>query len=238
MNSKNNDAIIQISAAAVVKTFSLVIVSLVVAHAIVMICWKTDLCGHLNPLFYTIGYQFDLSREQSIPNWFSATQLFLVALALGLVVLAERARGGRTGAWLGLVVIFTYMSLDEATDLHGLWPTGLEDVDLPNLSHQGFLWIIPGSLVVLTVAAIYLRWVLRLPAQTRNLFVLAGVVYVGGGLVLEAVGAFLADSSFLNTPYLLVSTAEETLEMFGVLIMLFAVLRHLNGQVVGVSVTK
>ena len=172
MNSKNNDAIIQISAAAVVKTFSLVIVSLVVAHAIVMICWKTDLCGHLNPLFYTIGYQFDLSREQNIPNWFSTTQLFLVALALGLVVLAERARGGRTRAWLGLVVIFTYMSLDEATDLHGLWPTGLEDVDLPNLSHQGFLWIIPGSLVVLTVAAIYLRWVLRLPAQTRNLLCL------------------------------------------------------------------
>jgi len=223
---------------AVAKTLALVIFGLVFVHSLVLVCWKTQACG---PAMFTInqfGYLFDLSREGNIPTWFSVVQLFSVAIALLFLTLTERARGSPVGAWWGLVAIFSYLSLDEATDMHGLWDSGMKDYVIQGMSHSQFTWIIPGAIVVFIVAGLYLKWLWMLPKRTRNLIILAGIVYVSGALVLEGVGGLLADSTFFNTSYLLVSTAEEVLEMYGILIMLYAVLRHLDDRAVRLTIVS
>jgi hypothetical protein len=122
------------------------------------------------------------------------------------------------------------MSLDEATDMHGLWRVGMQDYLIPGTNNANFAWIIPGFVIVLVIAIIYFRWILALPSRTRTLFITAGIVFVTGGLVLEGIGAYLADESFMNTSYLVAATAEEGLEMLGVSIMLYAVLCHLEDK--------
>jgi len=123
-----------------------------------------------------------------------------------------------------------FMSLDEATDLHGLLRTGFEDFVIPGTRHAAFAWIIPGAGIVLVVGLLYLRWLCTLPRRTAILFFIAGTVFITGALVFETIGAFLADESFFNPSYLVAATIEEALEMYGILIMLFAVLDVLHSR--------
>ena len=98
--------------------------------------------------------------------------------------------------------------------------------------------MIPGAVIILIVVAYFIRWVLSLHPRTRNLFFIAGATYVLGGLGLETIGAFIADSTFLNPEYIFVSTSEEVLEMLGVLIMLYAVLLELEGKPIDLQVSR
>jgi hypothetical protein len=89
---------------------------------------------------------------------------------------------------------------------------------------------LPGAVVVAAVGLVALRWALSLPEQTRNAFIIAGIVYVAGGLGFELIGSQVADETFLNPAYLLASGLEETLEMCGVVIMLVGVVMHLQAM--------
>eukprot|EP01031_Cornospumella_fuschlensis_P005272 gene5272-6569_t len=66
--------------------------------------------------------------------------------------------------------------LDEAAELHGLLAT--DKLALPGMTGAGFAWIVPGLVLAAIVALAYLRWVLRQPAEIRNLFFIAGTIYV------------------------------------------------------------
>lgn len=228
-SGKSHDTFV-IPAPSILRVLFIVILFLVGAHSVVQFCWVTQACGSATSPINHYGYLFDLNKEANIPTWYSVVQLFAVAMFLALTAKLERARRSSAIAWWGLAAIFVYMSLDEATDMHGFWRAGMESFVIPGTNNAHFAWVIPGSLVVLFVAAIYLRWVVALPKRTRFLFILAGLVFVTGALVLETVGAFVADDSFRNTTYLIVSTAEEVLEMLGILIMLYAVLSHLEQE--------
>ena len=82
--------------------------------------------------------------------------------------------------------------------------------------------------LVILFALVYLRFLLHLPAGTRNLFILAGGLYVGGALIVDAVGAneWFQDKG-ITLAYLATGTLEELLEMQGVVVFIFALLRYL-----------
>ncbi|WP_211098056.1 hypothetical protein [Ahrensia sp. R2A130] len=209
----------------IVAFIALVIVVFAFIHIVVEFCWISQNCGGWTTPVNNYGYLFDVTKENSIPNWYSVVQLSLVAQCLAFIAYQQRKRLAPSAAWWGLALIFVYMSLDEATDMHGLWRLAIGDYTIPGTLDARFAWVIPGGIVVLVVAAAYMRWLLALPKETRWRFVLAGCVFLTGALVLETVGAFVADSTFRNTPYLIISALEELLEMAGILIMLHAVLR-------------
>jgi hypothetical protein len=153
-----------------------------------------------------------------------------VAFLLLIVALNARRIGVRSPPWAMMTVLFTYLSMDEATDFHGLW-AGLVDAEaLMGESKAGFAWMVPGVIIVAIVALMAVRWVWQLPQRTRDTFILAGVVFVGGGLGLEFVGSRVVDETFYNPAYLVVATIEEALEMCGVIIMLVAVVEYLQAM--------
>ncbi len=206
----------------------LLLLLLVVCHATATICWSGPWCQPVQGAIDQYGYLFELSGEMNIPSWFSVILLFLVAACAAII--GYSAPAGRR-PWFWLAGLFIYMSVDEIAELHGLWPVILhmEQTQDAHLNH--FLWVIPGAVLVLLIAAVFLRWVLKLPKRTRNYFILAGIVFVSGGLGLEIVGSVVADPTFFNPVYLVVSTLEETLEMAGVIIMVMGLLAH--GQTIG-----
>lgn len=95
--------------------------------------------------------------------------------------------------------------------------------------------VVPGrvfSLLVLLLAVTYWRFLLHLPFRSRMLFLTSAVVYVGGALGMEMVGGWYAQNyGSGNLSYVAIATLEETLEMLGVVIFIYALLRYLAAEI-------
>ena len=163
-----------------------------------------------------------LSEEANVPTWYSSMLLFACALVLASITsVATSARK----QWAVLAALFGYMSLDETAQIHERlnsleWLSSLKGVFY-------FGWIIPAGIIVLIVGAAYLPFVFRLPPATRRRFIVAGVIYVGGALVMEMpLGVWSTKHGEDNLGYALIDAVEETMEMIGASLFLVALLRH------------
>lgn len=168
-----------------------------------------------------------LNREASLPSWFSSKLLFIASLLLGLLYLNTRGTQPLEGRkWLGLALIFLYLSIDEATAIHervaGLFSRAFE---LSGIFY--YAWVLPFSILVLIFLVFYAPFFLRLPGRTRSLIALAGTLYLGGALGTEIVGA-LVDQSYGRATAAFVSTftLEEWFEMTGISLLIFALLDY------------
>lgn len=69
---------------------------------------------------------------------------------------------------------------------------------------------------------------MRLPARTAFLFVVSGAVYVGGAIGFELIGGYYAKANGVeNLTYSMISTVEESLEMSGVIVFIYALLKYI-----------
>lgn len=183
------------------------------------------------PLFY-------LSDEGNVPTWYSAATLLLCSLLLALIATVKRKENDPdTRRWQLLALLFLYLSVDEAACLHELTVKPLQAV----LRIQGgmlfYAWVIPGATLVAAVGLFYLQFLRRLPAKTRNLFVLAAALFVGGALELELPeGWYAARHGRDNVVLAAIATAQEVLEMTGVAVFLYALLDYLATHVRTVQV--
>jgi hypothetical protein len=172
---------------------------------------------------------FKVDRESSIPTYFSA--LMLLAAAAALAVVARRERGRPYAAhWKGLAAIFLYLSVDEAVGIHELAIDPTREL----LGVRGFLlftWVVPAAALLVVFALAYWRFWRQLPGPLRRGLAAAGALYVGSAVGIEMIGARLHDSfGQMDVRYALVALAEEAGEMFAVVLLLRALLRHLGGE--------
>ncbi|MEQ1833879.1 MAG: hypothetical protein ABL977_12555 [Candidatus Eisenbacteria bacterium] len=179
----------------------------------------------------------DLDAEGNLPTWYSSMALLFAAVLLGTIAAQVRQRKQRwVRHWQALSVLLTAMSIDEIAQLHEhlghlheLWKT------------HGifyFAWVIPGAIAVLLTGLVFLRFLLHLPASTRNRFLLAAVVFCAGGLAVEAISGWRAETMGMNNMTAsLIATVEEDLEMIGVAIAIVALLRHMAAERMSVFVS-
>lgn len=172
---------------------------------------------------------FNVSQERNIPTFFSV--LLMISAALLLAVIAALNRKQKTddaSKWAILSFGFLYMAYDEAFQVH-------EKLGRPvrallgsgNLGIYYYSWVIPGIAIVLVVALFFARFMLRLPAPTRRAFLTAAVLYVGGSIGFELIGgAYDELHGFNNLTYHMISTAEESLEIAGLIVFLWALLKY------------
>jgi hypothetical protein len=170
-----------------------------------------------------------LKSEYNIPTVVSVLELAACALLLTLIAAVQRARGDRfVSRWVLLSGIFLYLALDEGARLHERLNEPLAALPFTT----GVLrwgWVLVGGLLVVVLAATYLRFVLALPSTYRTGVVVAGGLYVGGALMMELVGAGASENSGLDTPlYLTLTIVEEALELAGIglfIVVLWSLLR-------------
>jgi len=173
---------------------------------------------------YYLGYdnifglipQFNLNSEQNIPALFSTLILLLSSILLAIIAYAVN----KTGAsyfynWLGLSLIFLFLSMDESLSFH-------ESMTVPlrkGLNTSGILfyaWVIPYGIALLILIFLYLKFFISLPAKTRKLFIIAAVVYLLGVIGIELMGGRIDEQiGRHNATYVVYSTIEEVLEMGG-----------------------
>jgi hypothetical protein len=159
---------------------------------------------------------FDLDEEESFGTWFNSG-LFL----LGAVLLFQRARVLQSQReswhrwWRVLGIGFCILSMDEIAGMHE-WVNSMMD-DTP--------WTVVGFPIVVIIALAYLPFLWELPRRTGLLFILAGSIWVGGAVGIE----HFTDSDVNSLHYNMWTAVEEGMEMFGVIVFIYAVLDHIRG---------
>lgn len=186
--------------------------------------WKYILRQPRNSLVYFFG----LSYEQNFPTWYVASLLLLCSVVLGLIACAkQRRKAPYVGHWWTLAAAFLYISLDETTEIH---EHGSDWFDLGGFLYFG--WVVPASIVVAVLGRSYLKFLIHLPRKTRNQFILAGAVYVGGALGVEFFLGYWTDlHGRRNLGYGLIDWVQESMELFGVSWFLCSLTEYLGGPV-------
>jgi hypothetical protein len=177
---------------------------------------------------------FDFDLEGNIPTFYSAVAVLICSGLLALIARVNWNRpGGKRYYWLGLSVLFLFLALDEAAAIHEEFSDFLEQY----MKARGplyFLWVIPYGIAAAVLAVVYFRFVWGLPKVTRARFIVAGLLFVGGALGVEMLGAIAADRSGYDTVlYTVLYTIEEMLEMLGIVLFIYALLSHLAEQTGG-----
>lgn len=176
---------------------------------------------------------FELDEEANLPTWFSSITLFAAALISVVIGRLEHSRRPReTRFWMILAAGFVYLSIDELAMLHDKFGGTLATV-LGVRAHGWitYVWVVPALVAIAAVGLLLLGFVRRLPRRVQRLSVLAGILYVGGAVGCEMISARLvaADGSraLTSMPYFIEVLAEETLEMSGVALWIYAQLIYL-----------
>lgn len=170
---------------------------------------------------------FNLPSDGNIPQWYSSSMLLICSILLAIIAVAAKNTNYRFH-WTGLSLIFLYLSADEAASLHEKVSTVLEgQLNTGGILH--YAWVLPYGFIVLVFAMVYFKFVLDLPARTRLLFVIAGVLFVGGAIGAEMITAYYADTGRRESlTYYLVAHVEEVLEMLGVVVFIYALLLYIS----------
>ena len=182
------------------------------------------------PTFYKY---FNVARERNIPTLYS-----VIALTVAATLLATNARhswekcDGQHRYWAGLALIFLFLAFDEGTKIHEM----MSGVMGRWVTRKGYLywpWVIPYGFAVLVLAAVYLRFLVRLLRTTRYYFILAALLFLGGAIgvdMLQGREAYLNIGSDKTILYCVLYSLEEFLEMIGVAVFIYALLKNLADE--------
>lgn len=213
-------------------------IAIVLGLIAVLLALQSIYADHL--LFNVLGKNSDttlarllellsINTHQSVPIWYSTILFFLAASLLAWIALTGRARSEpHSPYWTGLALAFLYISMDKGTTIHEVASDLLRSI----FKASGFLqsvWLILGISLAAVVGTLYVRFWWRLPGRARILFALAAAVYVGGAAGIEALSTrqyYLDEGKSFR--YLVISSVEETFEMLGAVIFIYALLEYVR----------
>lgn len=184
---------------------------------------------------------FDFNLESNVPTWFSLIILFFAALLFFIIYLHKKNNAVK-GAhyWLTLCCIFIFLSVDESVQVH----EEVAKILRPSVSNDmsGLLywaWVIPYGIFAIAAVIYFMRFVLNLPRPTRNLFFLAGGMYIFGALILElAEGHFYKLYGLDHIYNRILYFIEELCEMGGVSVLIYALLGYIADNRINIAVNK
>jgi hypothetical protein len=172
---------------------------------------------------------FYIDREMNIPTYFSVLLLLFAALLLAVITLLNgKQRTPHVSKWAILSFGFLLMAYDEAFQVHEKLVSPIKTfLGDGNLGIFYYAWVIPGIALVFILALFFLRFLLHLPATTRLRFMLAATLYIGGAIGFELIEGYYAELyGERNFTYSMIVTIEESLEMAGLIVFIWALLKY------------
>jgi hypothetical protein len=215
----------------VALTFSLAVVFLTLANICVQYIRFNYGLGTPRGTLWWLVTIFNVRYEANIPSTYSYIALLFCSALLGVIASEKRRAGDRYARhWFWLAVIFLFLSIDEASSIHG--STGhMLTLFLDQSETIGqFGWLIPYGILVCVVALAYIKFLAALPVRTRRLFVVSGVVFVLGAWVLE-LSSDLLGTGLGRLGDTVMYSVEEFLEMAAVVVFIYALVSYMETEV-------
>lgn len=175
---------------------------------------------------------FDVDGEKNIPALYSTSALLLCSILLANIAYAKKvARDRYVRYWQALSIIFLYLSLDEAFNVHEVLGLMLRS-GMPASGFLYYAWVLPGFIFVIICLLAFLQLLTHLPAKTRHLFLIAGTLFVGGAIGINVVtGYYVNGHGDQNMTYAILSAIEESLEMLGIIVFIYALLSYMTSYI-------
>lgn len=175
---------------------------------------------------------FYTDSESNVPTYFNTIILFIPSMLLGIISAWKTSIKDKFKLhWIGLSLIFLYLSMDEAAVLHEKLIEPMRSV----FNFEGyygifyFAWVIPGIAAVLLFALAYLRFFLHLENKYKLLFFISLGIYVGGIIGGEMLsGHFAGTIGFKNFTYAMYTSLEESLEWSGCSLIIYSLLAYIQ----------
>ena len=165
-----------------------------------------------------------------MPTLFSS--LFLLGASSLLWFIAWSKRSGGSGhviAWAGLAFGFLVMGVDEVAQIH----EGFVGRLVVHVVWQGdgvlhYVWYLPYLVLITILAGVYFPFLRDLSVRWRWCFLSCGIIYIGGAVGVEMREAVLTSGPTPQYVVLLNQAVEEGLEMLGVVLFIYALLRYIS----------
>ena len=214
----------------IVILLSTITILLVVAH-LVTIAMPYIFEGFEHGLVRLLFSLFFLDGEGNLPAIFS-TWLFLLNAVIFLIVWKAACLSGDSHKiWLFLSSVFVFLALDESISIHERLINPLRQA----LGATGifyYAWIIPYGVgvVLLAIVAIPVFW--RMQKRIRFWFGLSAATYLVATIGLEMIsGKYLVMmNEQKDIVWIFMVTLEESLEMVGLIILVYAQLLLLRDK--------
>ncbi len=209
----------------VLKILLFTITFLVLASTIAMLLryfWDPD-----DFFVKIVAKLFYLNWEMTIPTWYASITLFICSALLAIITLAKKTENEKYWLhWALLSLIFAYLSIDDASGIHEKMG---KCIPFNTSGIFYFSWVIVGIPIAFFVLLVFIKFFLNLPENMRFLFLLSGVLFVGGAIGMELVDGWYASINGTdNLVYDLLTTIEETLEMLGVAVFIYSLLSYIK----------
>ncbi|WP_187261816.1 hypothetical protein [Pontibacter beigongshangensis] len=185
---------------------------------------------------YVTG-MFNLEGEKNVPTYFSTINLLISALLLFTVsrYVKNSNRPLYFRQWRFLGFLFTWLAMDELFQLHELSINPMRSflqlvLQKENLGFLHFPWYILYVLLMAGVGLYLARFVFSLPRRTFINFVVSGGIFLSGAVGMEMLGGYISSNTDSDILGKLSTTMEETLEMLGIILFIYSLIRHLEDQ--------
>ncbi|MFC5460157.1 hypothetical protein [Massilia niabensis] len=180
---------------------------------------------------YGLVQLFNVNLENNVPTFFSAFMLISSAVLAAIVGRSyKQNRKNDSRFWFVLAAGFLFLGYDEVFQVHEqLGPPMRVLLGGGDLGFLYFGWVVPGMIIVCVVALFFMRFLFRLPTQTRGWLLFSGCLYFGGCLGMEMVsGRYFELYRQDDLMYNILTTIEEGLEMTGAATLIYTLLKHIS----------
>lgn len=170
---------------------------------------------------------FDFDTEGNIPTFYSSLALLFSSGLLSIIAITHKKNGSEYLSWLGLAVIFLFLSFDETVSIHERFGCSTTN-----------RWVNVYGIALIIFIIFYLKFLIRLPKSIMILFVISGVTFVSGSIGFELLGGrHNALYGTNNLIYAIYYTIEEFLEMLGIAIFIYTLLTYIGNQFKSLTIT-
>jgi hypothetical protein len=199
-----------------------------------------QLLVHLYPdvsKFEKFAKWMNFNREVNFPSLFSAGILFISSILLAVIGVFSKNSEKPFVGWYGLSLVFYFLAIDEAISIHEMFNDfGRKHLGIAGVFYYG--WIIPYGLALLVLVGIYVPFLKMLPRDIAILFMVSGSIFVLGAVGFEMLGGRHKDLYTEETNmYIVYFTFEELLEMSGISLFIYTLLRYISDYIGKIKVS-
>lgn len=184
--------------------------------------WHEFLLDQLMQNFY-------MDAEGNVTTYANALLLFVPSQLLLFIGLWKTSLKDKFRFhWIGLSLIFLFLSFDEMTVLHEQLIKPMRAI-IGAESFLYFAWVVPGAIAIALFGLIYLLFFLHLDKKFKFLFFISLGVYVSGVIGGEMLsGYYAAALGQKNFTYAVVASIEESIEMIGCSFIIYSLLEYIK----------
>ena len=181
----------------------------------------------------TVVNLFDSDQKLNFPSTAKLLLMLAATLLFACVGLATAVRHDRV-RWLGMSVIFGFVTLDEFTFMHQRISDAVHDT-VGTHGALRFAWVVLYLPLLAVIAVVYLPFWRGLPSRLRTRLLVAALLFAGGSAGIELIKGALYDDHRWSLAFGLVASLSDSLELVGLAVLVAILLEHLATLATGVD---